>query len=159
MSILIIDDKIIDTRDIVEIEEKNITFSIRHEKPNPEPKPKGFLAKLMYSDTIEYYEKETHFCLVLKVKGGVQMRGRVSEDGSVSTRSNQLYDFYTICNNSRLIELVKMDIRNGSKEKVLEIGNYLIYFDTLCYPDYIKTNTLVDKSIKSKRDFIDKYMS
>ena len=153
------DSKIIDIRDIVEIEEKQITFSIRHEKPNPKPKPKGFFAKMMYSDTVEYFEEETHFCLVLKVKGGVQTRGRVDEYGNVSTRTNQLYDFYTICNTHRLIELVQNDERKGSKEKVLELGNYLIYFDTLRYPNYTSTNTLVDETIKSKADFVEKYMN
>lgn len=159
MSILMIDEKIIDVRDIVEIEEKQISFSIRHEKPNPEPKPKGFFAKLMYSDTIEYFEKETHFCLVLKVKGGVQNIGRVDDAGNVSTRTNQLYNFYTICNSQRMIDLVQQDERKGSKDKVLEIGNYLIYFDTLRYPNYTKTNVLIDETITSKKAFMDKYMN
>lgn len=158
MGILIIDDKIIDTNDIVEIEEKNIKFSIKHTKPNPEPKPKGFLAKMMYSETIDYYEEEAYFCLILKVKGGTQMIGQVRDNGSVSMQSNQLYDFYAVCNDSNLIKRVQQDLDKGNTDKVLEIGNYFVYFGMLCYPNYLKTNTLVDCSIMSKQDFIDMYI-
>ena len=158
MGILLFGDEIIETRDIVEIKEKYITFNVKHTKENPEPSPKGFFAKIFYSDTITYYEQETYFCLELKVKGGVQMRGRADESGNISMKSNQLYDFYTVCNDKNLIRRVKEDVASGSTEKLCEIGNYFVYFGMLCYPDYLNTNVMVDESIKSRSDFVKKYM-
>ena len=158
MSILMINDKIIDTRDIVEITEKTIHFSIKYTIPNPRRKPKGFFAGLMYSDMVDYYKEEKYFCLVLKVKGDIQMRGQVGFGGNVSMRSSQQYDYYAICNNKRLVELVQNELNEGNTSKVREIGNYYVLPDTLRYPNYPKTNTLVDATIQSKKDFIDKYM-
>lgn len=158
MGILLFGSGIVSTDDIVEIKEKTIIFNIKHTKKNPQPKPKGFFAKMAYSDTITYYKEEQYSFLELKVKGGVQMRGKVNESGSVSMTSNQLYDFYAVCNNKKLIQRVKEDIAAGSTNKVCELGNYFVYFGILCYPDYLNTNVLVDESIKSKKDFIEKYM-
>ena len=105
------DCNVVDIRDIVEIEEKTLSFSIEKQKKNPEPKPvKGFLAKLLYSETITYYEEEHYNCLILKVKGGMQMRGKVDGDGNVSMRSNQLYDFFTIYNDETLVKRVQEDL-------------------------------------------------
>ena len=158
MSLLIFGDTIVSASDIVEIEEKTITFSVKHTKKNPKPKPSGFFASLGYSDTITTYKDESFMCLILKVKGGVQMRGKVSESGSVSMHSNQLYDFYTICNNKKVIKLLQEDINEGNTDKICEFGNYFVYFGMLCYDNYLKTNTLIDESIKSKKDFVDKYL-
>lgn len=159
MHLLLIGDTIIDPSDIVEIEEKEISFSVKSTKKNPKPKPSGFFASLSYSDTITTYTTETFNCLILKVKGGVQMRGKVSESGSVSMQSNQLYDFYTICNNKRVIELLQQDIDAGNTDKICEFGNYFVYFGILCYDNYLKTNTKIDEQIRSKEDFISKYLS
>lgn len=150
---------VVSISDIVEIEEKNVSFSIRKTKKNPEPKPtKGFFAKLTYSDTITYYETKSYTCLILKVKGGTQMRGKVDDDGNVSMRSNQLYDFYTIYNDKGLIDGVKQDLDDGNSEKIREIGNFFAYPGILHYSDYLNTNILFDKDISSKKDFIEKYL-
>ncbi len=158
MSILIIGNTAINPMDIVEIEETEITFSVKHTKKNPKPAPSGFFARMAYSDTITSYTEETYSCIILKVKGGVQMRGKVSESGNVSMQSNQLYDFYTVCSDKRMIKLLQDDIAEGNTDKICEFGNYFVYFGMLCYDDYLKTNTLLDESIKTKQDFIDKYM-
>ena len=150
---------IVNISDIVEIEKKTVSFSIRKTKKNPDPKPtKGFLAKLAYSDTITYYENESYTCLILKVKGETQMRGKVDGDGNVSMRSNQLYDFYTIYNDNGLVDAVKKDIENGKNEKIREIGNFFAYPGILYYSDYLNTNMLFDKDVSSKKDFIEKYL-
>ena len=158
VSILLFGDSIVHTDDIVEISEKKISFNIKHSKKNPAPKPTGFFARMAYSDEITYYKEESYFALVLKVKGRVQMRGQVDDCGNVSMKSNQLYDFYTIYNDEKLIQRVKQDIASGNTDKVCEMGNFFVYFGILCYPDYLSTNVMLDKSIKSKRDFLEKYM-
>lgn len=140
---------IVNISDIAEIEEKQITFSIKKEKPNPEPKPSGFFAKLAYSSTITYYEEETYTCIILKVKGGTQMRGKVDDNGNVSCYSNQLYDFYTIYNDEKFATRIKEDIQSGSSVKVREAGNYYVYPGVLCYSDYVNTNMRFDKTISS----------
>ena len=154
------DCNIVNICDITEIEEKTVTFSVRKQKKNPEPKPtKGFFAKLAYSETITYYEKESYNCLILKVKGGTQLRGKMDDDGNVSMRSNQLYDFYTIFNNENLVKRVQEDIDMGNKDKIIEIGNFFAYPGILHYSDYLNTNMLLDKNISSKKDFIEKYLT
>ena len=158
MPILLFGDSIVHSEDIVEISEKKISFNVKHTKKNPKPKPKGFLAKLAYSDEISYYQEESYFFIELKVKGQVQTRGQVDESGNVSMRSNQLYDFYTVCNDEMLIQRVREDIAAGNTEKVCEIGNFFVYFGMLRYPDYLKTNVMFDRSINSKKDFMEKYM-
>lgn len=42
--------------------------------------------------------------------------------------------------------------------KVCEIGNFYAYFGVLNYPNYVDTNVMVDESICSKKDFLEKYM-
>lgn len=158
MSLLIIGDTIINQNDIVEIEEKAIKFSVKHTKKNPKPRPSGFLARLAYSDTITSYTDESYTCIILKVKAGIQMRGKVSESGNVSMHSNQLYDFYTICSDPEMIKLLQQDIADGKTEKICEFGNFFVYFGMLRYDNYLETNTLLDRNIKNKRDFIEKYM-
>ena len=153
------DSNVVTIRDIVEIEEKIVTFSIEKTKKNPNPKPtKGFFAKLAYSDTITYYENKNYTCLILKVKGGTQMRGSMDNNGNISMHSNQLYDFYTIYNDIGLIEDVKRDLDAGSSEKIREIGNFFSYPGILHYSDYLNTNMLFDRDISSKKDFIEKYL-
>lgn len=158
MAILLFGNTIVHPEDVVEVLEKSITFNVKHTKKNPKPKPSGFFAKMAYSDTVTYFEEETYFFLELKVKGRVQMRGQVDDNGNVSMKSNQLYDFYTVCNNEKLIDRVRQDIAAGSTDKVCEIGNYFVYFGILCYPNYVDTNVMVDETIKSKRDFVEKYL-
>ena len=65
-------DNLIYTSDIASLEEKNIEFKIITQKKNPEPKPTGFFGKLLYSETIDVINKESFFCLILKVKGEIQ---------------------------------------------------------------------------------------
>lgn len=153
------DCNVVDVRDIVEIEEKTISFSVEKKKKNPEPKPaKGFLAKLLYSEIITYYEEEHYSCLILKVKGGTQMRGKVDNDGNVSLRSNQLFDFFTIYNDENLVKRVQEDLDSDKNEKIREIGNFFAYPGVLHYSDYLHTNMLLDKDISTKADFIEKYL-
>ena len=153
------DCNIVNICDIVDIEEKTVSFSIKKKKKNPEPKPtKGFFAKLAYSDTIIYYEEETYKCLIIKVKGGTQMRGNIDDNGNVSLHSNQLYDFYTIYNDENLVKRVQEDLDAENSEKIREIGNFFAYPGILHYPDYLNTNMLLDKDISSKKDFIEKYL-
>lgn len=150
---------VVDISNIVEVEEKTIVFSIEKQKKNPEPKPtKGFFAKLAYSEFITYYEKERYTCLILKVKGGTQTRGKMDNEGNISCHTNQLYDFYTIYNNEMLITRVKEDLSAGNSEKIREIGNFFAYPGVLHYSDYLNTNMLLDKDISSRQDFIDKYL-
>lgn len=158
MAILLFGDTIVHPEDIVEVSEQTISFNVKHTKKNPKPKPKGFFAKMAYSDTVTYTEEETYFFLKLKVKGRVQMLGQVDDSGNVSMKSNQVYDFYTVCNNKKLIDRVRQDVVADRTDKVCEIGNYFVYFGVLCYPNYVDTNVMVDETIKSKRDFIEKYL-
>ena len=94
----------------------------------------------------------------MKVKGGTQLRGRVNDSGEVSMHSNQLYDFYTIYNDKRLINAAQRYIDEGDKDKICEIGNFFAYPGILHYPDYLNTNMLFDEEISSKKDFIEKYL-
>lgn len=144
---------IVDTADIVEIEEKSIVFKITKSKKNPEPKPTGFFAKLAYSETIYYDEAKKFSCVILKVKGGTQLRGKVDSNGNFSGYNNQLYDFFTIYNDEAIMEFLKADEKN-----TLEIGNFYSYPGVLNYSDYTKTNMSFDSSIKTKEDFIKKYL-
>lgn len=147
---------VVNIDDIVDFEEKTITLSIAHTKKNPTPKPtKGFLAKLMYSDTITYHENESYFCLILKVKRGTQMIGNVDSSGNLSARSNQLYGFFTIYNDEKFLMRLK---GNNSNERQIEIGNFYHYPGVLHYPDYLNTNMMLDQDIKSKDDFVNKYI-
>lgn len=144
---------IVNISDIVEIEEKTVTFEIRKSKKNPKPKPSGFFAKLAYSETIYYDEKETFSCVILKVKGGTQLRGKTDENGNFSGYNNQLYDFYTIYNDENIMKILEED-----EKKTLDVGNFYAYPGVLNYSDYTKTNMLFDGSIKTKKDFIEKYL-
>lgn len=144
---------IVDTADIVEIEEKSITFKITKSKKNPKPKPTGFLAKLAYSEMIYYDEEKSFSCVILKVKGGTQLRGKVDSDGNFSGYNNQLYDFFTIYNDEAIVEFLNADEKN-----TLEIGNFYSYPGILNYSNYTKTNMRYDSSIKTKKDFIKKYL-
>lgn len=144
---------VIDTSDIVEIEQKNLTFKIEKSKKNPEPKPDGFWARMSYSETIYYEEIKNFSCIILKVKGGTQLRGKVDEYGNFSGYNNQLYDFYTIYNDKELVDVVK-----NNKARLCEIGNFYAYPGILNYSDYTETNMLFDSSIKTKEDFIKNYL-
>ena len=147
------DGNIINTTDIVEIEEKNVTFTIQKSKKNPKPKPNGFFAKLAYSETIYYDETKTFSCVILKVKGGTQIRGKVDGDGNFTGYNNQLYDFYTIYNDLSMIEFL---VKNESN--TLKVGNFYAYPGILKYSNYSKTNMRYDSHIKTKQDFIERYL-
>ena len=144
---------IINKCDIVEIEEKIVTINVRKSKKNPAPKPTGFFSKLTYSERIYYDEVKKFSCVILKVKGGTQIIGEVDERGNFSGYNNQLYDFYTIYNDENLIRAV-----GDNQDKLCEIGNFYAYPGILKYDDYIGTNMLFDSSIKTKEDFIKKYL-
>ena len=156
--ILLFDGNIIYADNVVGIEEKKVTFSVKHTKKNPQPKPSGFFARLSYSDTIVTYTEESYYCWILKVKGSIQKIKKTDDEGRETTKTNQLYDFYTIYNDKKLIDRVREDIQNGSTDKVCEIGNFFCYFGMLNYPDYIETNTLYDGTVRSKKDVIEKYL-
>jgi len=164
-TIIMLGNAVVNTSDIVNIEEKKVTFNITKTKPNPQPKPtKGFFKKLFYSDTIEYTVQETYTCLILKVKAGVQkvVHSKPKDDetdifinGSYSSSTtNQLYDFYTIYNDKNFYNRV---VEHGNREILCEIGNYPT-LNGLYYPDYPNTNMTFDESIKTKEDFFNMYM-
>ena len=65
-----------------------------------------------------------------------------------------LYDFYTIYNDKRIIDLLKKD-----KKSTLDVGNFNSYPGILNYSQYEETNMIYDPSIKCLDDFEDEYMS
>lgn len=67
--------------------------------------------------------------------------------------AQNLYDFYTIYNDKKLITALKRD-----RKQTLEVGNFYCYPGIPQYPDYEETNMLYDASIKSRVDFMEKYM-
>lgn len=153
----------INIEDIVSIEECTIDVQVRRTKKNPKPKPSGFFASLAYSDTIEYYDENKYSYIILKVKAGTQtVFPSSSNDDSwtirdVSYGTNQLYDFYTICNDYRLVEAVKKWEDESNIKMCCKIGNYNT-FHGLYYRNYSTTNMAVDKDISNRQDFINKYM-
>lgn len=150
MAYLEFDGRIVSPSDVVGVEEKTVMLEIRKEIKNPDPAPtKGFFAKLFYSDTVIIQEKKQFAVVVLKVKGGLQVN---KETG----HANQLFDFYAVCGNKDFFNLIKS--ASNKKDVELEIGNFYSYFETLRYPDYVKTNVLFDRDIMSKADFMAKYM-
>lgn len=161
--IILIGDNIVNTEDIVSIEEKSMSFSIAHEKPNPEPKPsKGFFKKLAYSDTITEYTYEKYSYLVLKVKAGTQTvlpENKSSNDdtisiGRASYGTHQLYTFYMVYNDENFMNRLK---NNQTEDRLIAVGNYRT-LGGLKFPNYLKTNTMYDSEIASKSDFVNKYM-
>ena len=82
-------------------------------------------------------KKESFKVIIIKV---------LNEDG--------LYDFYTIYNNKKIIDLLKKD-----KKSTLDVGNYCCYPGMLQYPQYEETNMIYDPSISSIEGFEDEYMS
>lgn len=101
--------------------------------------------------------------IILKVKAGTQTVFPSSSNddswtiGGVSYGTNQLYDFYTICNDYRLVEAVKKWEAESNIEMCCKIGNYNT-FHGLHYRNYSTTNMAVDKDIRNRQDFINKYM-
>lgn len=65
-----------------------------------------------------------------------------------------LYDFYTIYNDKRIIDLLKKD-----KKSTLDVGNFYCYFGMLQYPQYEETNMIYDESVNCIEDFEAEYMS
>ena len=61
-----------------------------------------------------------------------------------------LYDFYTIYNDKRIIDLLKKD-----KKSTLDVGNFYSYPGILNYSQYEETNMIYDPSIKCLDDFED----
>ena len=114
---------------------------------------KGFFAKLAYSEKIYYDETKTFSCVILKVKSGTQIRGKVDGDGNFSGYNNQLYDFYTIYNDLNIIEFL---VNNESN--TLEVGNFYAYPGVLKHSNYANTNMRYDSYIKTKQDFIERYL-
>jgi len=165
-SIIMLGNSVIDVEDIVNIEEKTITFNIKKTKPNPQPKPtKGFFKKLFYSETIEYTVPETYSYLILKVKAGVQkVVHSKPKDGETEiyiggtysqTTTNQLYDFYTVYSDRNFYNRV---VEYGDRQILCEIGNYPTLGGNLYYTDYANTNMEFDPTIKTKKDFFNRYM-
>lgn len=177
MAKILIGDHFVHPDDIVSISEHDVTMNIKKKKPNPKPKPKGLLGKALYSSTVTVMEKHKYHILVLKVKAGTQtVRPDPDDDsdfsvGTVSYGTHQLYNFYTVCDNSDFIkdakaleeELNKMD-PGWQEERRAEIIQTLKQlgmeksFGGWVNPDYLNSSIMIDKGIKTKRDFIDKYM-
>lgn len=64
-----------------------------------------------------------------------------------------LFDFYTIYNDKKIVELLKKN-----RKLTLDIGNFYCYPGVVQYPHYEETNMMYDASVKSRRDFMEKYM-
>ncbi len=159
MAFLEINGTIIHPIDIVSVEEKRVVVKIPVKVNNPEPKPeKGFLAKLMYSDTMEKTVEVTYTVIEIKVKSKVQITTRIDKDtGAISNQNNQTYDFYTICSDEDFLEA--MSLANNKEDVELEIGNFYCYPGTLAYANYINTNVIFDADVETKEDFVAKYIS
>lgn len=176
MSKIMIGDCIINTEDIVEVSEKEISFSIKKYKPNPNPKPeKGFLKKLFYSNEITYYETEKYPCWVLKVFNGTQTVLPDNSDtdtiyiGSASYGTHKTYRFYTIYNDVKFLknckdlygelkdDLLGDEARSKIIQKLCEIGMLRTLYGWQ-YPDHLDTCMQLDTSIKCKADVISKYL-
>ena len=161
MEKILIGDHLIYPDDIESISERSVTMTVKVKKPNPKPKPTGFFGKAFYSDTVTVKEKHEYNVLVLKF---------ASVDG---------YKCCTICNNAKLIadakalkkELDEMPtptlsepLSISQEERQEEIMKALkgIGMEWAFYgwsdSKYLETSVMVDKSIKTKQDFIDKYM-
>lgn len=159
MAYLEIGGVIISPTDIAGVEERRVVVKVPVQTNNPEPKPqKGFLAKLMYSDTIEKTVELEYTVIELKVKGVTQIISKVDEDtGAISNRSNQTYNFYAVCNDREFVDA--MSRASNKKEVELEIGNFYCYPGMLAYSDYLTSNVIIDEDIESKEDFIAKYIN
>ncbi len=185
MGKIMIGDCFVHPDDIVSISERNVTLNVKKRKPNPKPKPKGILGKALYSSTITIMEKHSYHVLVLKVEAGTQTVLPDPDDrsdfsiGRGSYGTHQLYKFYAVCDNANLIKDAKElqkelkeigtgDLSNplsGSQEErrssiikaLTELGMEMSFHGWLV-PDFLDTSVMIDKSIKTKQDFIDKYM-
>jgi len=171
--------------DIVSISERNVTLNVKKRKPNPKPKPKGILGKALYSSTITVMEKHSYHVLVLKVEAGTQTVLPDPDEhsdfsvGRGSYGTHQLYKFYAVCDNANLIKDAKElqkeldgigsgdlnhQLSSSQEERRTTIIKALteIGMDRALYgwvdPNFLDTSIMVDKSIRTKQDFIDKYM-
>ena len=176
MSKIMIGDALICTEDIVEVSEKQITFNVKKNKPNPKPKPAGFFQKMFYCDEITYWEKETYPCWVIKVAAGTQtvIPNNSNNDsisiGSSSYGTHQLFRFYTVYNNSDFLVhckriLEKLDDNLTSNEEASSIIRRLsdIGMIRTLYgwkiPDHLDKNMQLDVNMHSKQDVLDKYVN
>lgn len=177
MAKIMIGDYLVHPSDIVSISERDVTLSVKIKKPNPKPKPNGLFGKAFYSSTVTVMEKHKYHILVLKVAAGTQAVLPDPDDhsdfsvGRGSYGTHQVYKFYTICDNAKFVtdakalkkELDNVDFkpteerRSSIIKSLTELG-----MDRALYgwvdPDYLDTSVMIDKTIKSKQEFIDKYM-
>ena len=181
MNKILIGDHLIHPNDIESISERDVTLNVKKEKPNPKPKPSGFFSKLVYSDTVTVTEAHTYHVLVLKVAAGTQtVRPEPDDDsdftiGRSFSGTRKLYKFYTIGNNANLIkdakelkkELDKLGYgelyrpestrRDAIIEMLQDIGMEMSY-GSWTNPNHLDTSVMIDNSIRTKQDFIDKYI-
>ena len=174
---ILIGDDLIRPDDIESISERDVSFEIKKTKPNPKPKPKGLLGKAFYSSTIDVMEKRKYHVLVLKVAAGTQTILPDPDDdsditiGSVSYGTHKLYNFYCICNDAKLIsdaKAIKKEWEESNsdweKERRAAIMQALkqlgmeMTFGGWVKSNYLDSSVMIDKDIKTKQDFIDKYM-
>lgn len=177
MDKIIIGDYFINSDDIVSISERDVTLNVKEKKPNPKPKPKGLLSKALYSSTITVMEKHKYHVLVLKVAAGTKTVLPDSDDrsdfsvGSGSYGTHSVYKFYLVCDSAKLVkdakslkkELEDADFGPSEERKVSIIQTLTdLGMDRALYgwvePNFLDTSVMIDKSIKSKQDFIEKYL-
>lgn len=179
MGKIMIGDNFVHTDDIMSISERTVTLDVKKKKPNPKPKPKGLLGKAFYSSTVTVMETHKYHVLVLKVAAGTQTVLPDRDDdsdftvGSGSYGTRQLYRFYVVCDDANLIKDAK-DLQ-AEVEKIPQntlnyqapsdqaarrsyINNVLGELGWGSAPRFFDTCVMIDKSIKTKQNFIDKYM-
>lgn len=177
MAKIMIGDHFVHPDDIVSISERDVTLSVKIKKPNPKPKPKGILGKALYSSTVTVMEKHEYHILVLKVSAGTRTVLPDPDDhsdfsvGRGSYGTHQVYKFYTICNNAKFVtdakalkkELDDVDFKPTEERRASIIKSLTeLGMDRALYgwvdPDFLDTSVVIDKAIKTKQNFVDKYM-
>lgn len=185
---IMIGDYLVRSDDIESISERDVTLNVKVTKPNPKPKPTKGLAKMFYSSTVTTMEAHKYRILVLKVAAGTRTILPDPNDdsdfsvGSISYGTHTHYNYYTICDNAKLVSDAKAllkecdsigvprnlneasrqrpEVENRRSEiiKTLRQLGMDYSFDGWLVPDYLDTRILIDRDIKSKQSFIDKYM-
>lgn len=179
MGKIMIGDNFVHTDDIMSISERTVTLNVKKKKPNPKPKPKGFLGKAFYSSTVTVMESHKYHVLVLKVAAGTQTVLPDRDDdcdftiGRGSYGTHQLHRFYVICDDANLIKDAKelqeeygkigsstlnYQLPSDKEERKSYIDSVLSELGWGSAPRFFDTCVMVDKSIKTKQNFIDKYM-